>query len=90
MYNFTKNKLRSGFLTPLRFQTCNVTKDVKTVGYLEINSQYYLFIIKLLHTGDIRNKNSQFMLYRQQFFYPVLNFKFDSYNSVILRPNIII
>jgi len=24
------------------------------------------------------------MLYRQQFFYSVLNFKFDSYNSVIL------
>jgi len=41
----TKNKIESGWLTPLHFQTYNVTKDFKTVECLEINYQCY-FVYK--------------------------------------------
>ena len=41
----TKNKIESGWLTPLHFQTYNVTKDFKIVECLEINYQCY-FVYK--------------------------------------------
>ena len=47
LYNLCsfKYKIESDWLTPLHFQTDNVTKDVKTVECLEINYQCY-FVYK--------------------------------------------